>query len=309
MTVSIDRRSVLKGLAGAGAASVVGASPVRASEPAKAPEDAVGLLYDSTKCIGCQTCVVACHEANGLPPDDRIDPKYDRPMDLNDRTKTIIKLFEGEDGRRAFFKAHCMHCVDPGCVNACMLGAFKKREFGVVTWDPGRCIGCRYCEIACPFNVPKMEWFDATPKMVKCEMCDHRLVEGLEPACTDVCPTGAVIFGRRDELLAEAKQRIEEHPDRYQDHVYGETEGGGTQCLYLAPSNVNFTEFGLPDLGDEPTAKLARTVQHTVYKGFVAPIALYGVLGFVLWKNRRQAEEQQERGPAEEAAGGTEDRS
>lgn len=285
--MALDRRSVLKGALAAGAASV-GGSPTRAAEPATAPADAVGLLYDSTKCIGCQTCVVACNEANDLPPDTRVDSIYDRPLDLNDRTKTVIKLFKDDDGRRAFFKAHCMHCVDPGCVSACMLGAYQKREYGIVTWEPDRCIGCRYCEIACPFNVPKMEWDDATPRMVKCEMCNHRLAEGLEPACSDVCPTGAVIFGEREELLAGAKQRIEDHPDRYQHHVYGETEGGGTQCLYLAPSHVDFPEFGLPELGDEPVPGLARTVQHTVYKGFIAPVALYGVLGFVLWKNRRQ---------------------
>ncbi len=291
--MALDRRSVLKGAFAAGAASVTGVRPARASD-FELPEDAVGLLYDSTKCIGCKTCVVACHEANGLPPDNRQDPLHDAPVDLNDRTKTVIKLFKGDDGRRAFFKAHCMHCIDPGCVNACMLGAFQKREHGIITWDPDRCIGCRYCQIACPFNVPKFEWDDATPKIVKCEMCNHRLAEGKEPGCTEVCPTGAVIFGRRDELLAEAKQRIADHPDRYQDHVYGETEGGGTQCLYLAPANVDFTEWGLPDLDDTPTAERARTVQHTVYKGFIAPVALYGLLGFVLWKNRRQIAVDQE---------------
>lgn len=292
MTVGIDRRSVLKIVAGAGAASVASALPAPAAEPAQAPEDAVGLLYDATKCIGCKTCVVACQDANGLPRDTRLNPLYDAPTDLNDRAKTVIKLFrDDDDGRRSFFKAHCMQCIDPGCVSACMLGAFQKREYGIVTWDPDRCIGCRYCQVACPYNVPKFEWNDATPRIVKCELCNHRLAEGKEPACTEVCPTKAVIFGRRSELLAEAKRRIAESPGRYQSTVFGETEGGGTQSLYLAPANVSFQEMGLPDLGDEPTPELARTVQHGIYKGFVAPVALYGLVGLAVWRNRRKSEQ------------------
>ena len=98
-----------------------------------------------------------------------------------------------------------MHCVDPACASACMLGAFKKREFGIVTYDVDLCIGCRYCEVACPFNVPKFEWAKALPKMVKCELCNHRLAEGKQPACTEVCPRQAVIFGKREDLLREAQ--------------------------------------------------------------------------------------------------------
>ncbi|MFP3939856.1 MAG: hydrogenase 2 operon protein HybA [Thermoanaerobaculia bacterium] len=287
----MDRRSALKVLAGAGAASVAGALPARASAPAEAPPDAVGLLYDATLCIGCKTCVVACHEANGLPPDDRAHPLYDMPMDLNDRTKTVIKLFRSDDGRTSYFKAQCMHCIDPGCVSACMLGAFQKREHGIVTWEPDLCVGCRYCQVACPYNVPKFEWDTPVPKIVKCELCNHLLAEGKEPACTEVCPVGAVIYGERADLLAEAKRRIAESPGRYQETIFGETEGGGTQCLVLAPSNVTYQEMGLPDLGDEPTPGLARTVQHTIYKGFVAPVALYGLLSLVMWRNRRRSEE------------------
>jgi Fe-S-cluster-containing dehydrogenase component len=298
VTVGIDRRSVLKIVAGAGAATVASALPARASAPAQAPEDALGLLYDATLCIGCKTCVVACQEANGLLPDDRLDPRYNMPTDLNDRAKTVIKLFVAGDGRMSYYKAQCMQCIDPACVSACMLGAFQKREFGIITWDPDRCIGCRYCQVACPYNVPKFEWASAAPRIVKCELCNHRLAEGKEPACTAVCPVKAVIFGKRAELLAEAKRRIAANPDRYQPTVFGETEGGGTQTLVLAPANVSYQELGLPDLGDEPTPQLARTVQHGIYKGFVAPVALYGLLSLVMWRNRRKAGE----GEAEEEA-------
>ncbi len=287
--MSVNRRSVLKAVAAAGAASVAGALPAAAKVRAQAPPDAVGLLYDATKCIGCKTCMVACQDANGLPRDTRLDPLYDAPTDLNDQAKTVIKLFQDGD-RRSYVKAQCMHCIDPACVNACMLGALQKREHGAVTWDPSRCIGCRYCQIACPFDVPKFQWSSAAPRIVKCELCHDRLAEGKQPACTEVCPAKAVIYGPRTELLAEAKRRIAANPDRYQPKVFGETDGGGTQCLMLGPANVSFTELGLPALGDEPAPELARSVQHTIYKGFAAPVALYGALGFVMWRNRRKNE-------------------
>lgn len=292
--MNVDRRSVLKVVAAAGASSVAAAVPVRASTRAVAPPDAVGLLYDATLCIGCKACVVACNDEAGLEPDTRRDPLYNAPDDLNDRARTVIKLFKADDGRLSFFKAQCMHCIDPGCVSACMLGAFQKREGGAVTWEPARCIGCRYCQVACPFNVPKFEWYDATPRIVKCDLCAERRAEGREPACTAVCPAKAVVFGKREDLLAEAKRRIAAAPERYQPTVFGETEGGGTQCLVLGPANVRYTELGLPDLGDEPTPELARTVQHGIYKGFAAPVALYGLLSLVMWRNRRQSQKAEE---------------
>ena len=120
------RRSFLKGLACAGASAVAAAAPVEASEARKAPDDARGMLYDTTRCIGCKACVVACHEANDLPPDNRHDPLHDMPQALNDRTKNIIKLYK-EEGRRSYVKQQCMHCIDPACVGACMIGALQKR--------------------------------------------------------------------------------------------------------------------------------------------------------------------------------------
>jgi len=165
-----------------------------------------------------------------------------------------------------------------------MLGALKKREFGVVTYEPDLCVGCRYCEVACPYGVPKFEWAKAAPRIVKCELCKERLKTGLEPACTAVCPRKAVIFGKRTDLLREAKRRIAEEPDRYVQKVFGETDGGGTQVLYL--SHVPFEELGLPSLGDRPAPELARSIQHGLYRGFVAPIVLYGALAAVMARNR-----------------------
>jgi Fe-S-cluster-containing dehydrogenase component len=286
--VAITRRAAFK-IAAAGAATAVvsAVKPVAATSVALvAPPDAVGLLYDTTRCIGCKACVSACREANGLEPDTTWSGGlYNAPLDLSAKAKTVIKLYD--DGQhQSFFKAQCMHCIDPACASACMLGAFKKREYGIVSYDVNYCIGCRYCEVACPYGVPKFEWSKAAPKMVKCELCNHRLAQGKIPACAEVCPKGAVIYGKRDDLLREAKARLGAHPNVYVQKVYGEHDGGGTQCLYI--SHVPFEHLGLPALGEKSTPMLQRTIQHSIYKGFAAPIALYGLLGFVMLRNRRK---------------------
>ncbi|MDX2438384.1 MAG: hydrogenase 2 operon protein HybA [Acidobacteriota bacterium] len=288
--MTMNRRTLLKGATavGAGAAVSSAASVEASSTRPVAPPDAVGMLYDATLCIGCRACVTACKTANNMPGN-----LYDPPNDLNGETKNIIKLYEG-DGEKSYMKQQCMHCIDPGCVNACMIGAFKKREYGIVTWDKDRCIGCRYCQVACPYNIPKFQWDTAVPEIVKCELCNHMLARGEEPGCVQACPKGAVIFGTYEELLAEARQRIADRPERYypagDPQIYGDTEGGGTQVLYLA--GVDFEKLGLPELGDEGVAAQARNIQHGVYQGFIAPVALYGILGAVLWRNRRSAKKE-----------------
>ena len=284
--MTMNRRTLLKGAAAGGAgAAVSSASTVDASTRPVAPPDAVGMLYDATRCIGCQACVTACKTANNLPGN-----LYDPPKDLDGYTKNIIKLYEG-DGEKTYMKQQCLHCIDPGCVNACMIGAFKKREFGIVTWDKDRCIGCRYCQVACPYNIPKFQWDTPVPEIVKCELCNHMLARGEEPGCCQACPKEAVIYGTYEELLADARQRITEHPERYypagNPQIFGDTEGGGTQVLYLA--DVSFEKLGLPELGDDGVGVLARNIQHGIYKGFIAPVALYGVLGAVIWRNSRAA--------------------
>jgi Fe-S-cluster-containing dehydrogenase component len=287
--MSVDRRDFLKAAAVAGTAAAVAPQAAQAREQRVAPPDAIGMLYDATKCIGCKACVVACKEANKLPIDDRYmgDGLYDAPTELNARTKNIIKLYrEGE--RISFMKAQCMHCIDPGCVNACMMGSFKKREHGVVTWLGDRCVGCRYCGIACPYGVPTYEYEKAWPRVVKCEMCADREGKPFVPACCEVCPRQAVIAGSYTELLAEAKRRIAENPDRYEPKVFGETDGGGTQVLYLSAAGVPFEKLGLPDIGPEPAPDLQRTIQHGLYQGAVIPAALFAVFAGAVWRSRRQ---------------------
>jgi formate dehydrogenase beta subunit len=290
--VRITRRTALKSALLAGAAAVGATSAAASStERPEAPKDALGLLYDATLCIGCKACVVACQDASHLKPDTGASHgMYLAPDDLNAQTRNIIKLSPVVGGEQSYVKRQCMHCVDPACVAACMMGALKKREHGIVSWNGATCVGCRYCEVACPFNVPKFEWTSDggfyNPRIVKCELCRERLADGLEPACTTVCPRKAVIFGKRDALLKDAKQRLSEHPDRYVPKVYGEHEGGGTQVLYL--SHVPFDRIGLPALGDAPIPEMTRSVQGAIYKGFAAPIALYGVVAAVIMRHRAQ---------------------
>ena len=300
--MAVGRRKVLQVIAGTGAIAAANAVPVRAARAAKtAPPDALGMLYDTTLCIGCKACVSACREANDLQPSWDEERLHHAPLDLNGRTKNVIKLYK-EGDRMSFFKAQCMHCVDPACASACMLGSLHKDEVtGIVTYDASYCVGCRYCMMACPFNVAKFEYEKRAPKIVKCELCRHRFggaqlastggfsrfATGHGPACCEVCPRGAVIYGKRTELLQEAKRRIEANPGRYyQDKVYGETDAGGTQVLYL--SHVPFDKISLPDIGSQGVPHVAYTIQEGLYRGFVAPVALYGVLGLVMLRNRKK---------------------
>ena len=287
--MTVSRRSVLK-VIGAGAAGLAAGGASRAETRGRAgpAPDALGLLYDSTSCVGCRACVTKCKEANDLPPDrtEMMGAAYDAPLDLNATTKTVVQLYQ-QGGTSAFVKKQCMHCLQPACETACMLNAFQKGPRGVVTYQKSRCIGCRYCQIACPFNVPKFEWSKAVPVVVKCELCRHRR-EG--PACAEVCPRQAVVAGNVSDLLAEARRRMAAAPARYFPKIYGENDGGGTQCLYLAPAGISFDKLGLPDLGPEPVPSRAVNLQHALYQGFVAPVVLYAAIGFVVWRNRRKGQ-------------------
>lgn len=306
--MNLGRRNLFKfigvGAAGVGAAKVAAAG--MPGENLKVRADAVALLYDTTLCIGCKACVTACSDANGLAPD--VGPSeglYQAPESLSSQTKNIIKLVGDRwHGPQSFMKQQCMHCVDPACVNACPLSALEKGEFGIVSWNGRTCIGCRCCQISCPYNIPKFEWSALNPKIVKCEMCRHLVARGEEPACTKVCPRHAVVYGKRTDLLADAKRRIAEHPGKYfENRVYGEREGGGTQALYL--SHVPFASLGLPDLPEKSIAAGVRGVSETMYAGGAAPLTFYGCMVGVtslFWKRhlKEVAEEAKETGLQEQ---------
>ena len=286
-----------------GAATGVALSGAALSEEnIAAPAEALGLLYDATRCVGCQSCVAACSQANAIQPDTRFNGLHQINYDLTSTTKNIIKLYRPADGKSySYVKQQCMHCVDPACVAGCMFKGLKKDvKTGVVTWNAKLCVGCRYCEIACPYHIPKFQWESFNPKIVKCELCKERLTKGQQPACSTVCPVHAVIFGKRSELLAEAKRRIKENPGKYyQDRVYGEREGGGTQCLYL--SHVPFANLGLPELPEESVPQKYLKWQKRVYSYLAVPAVLYAsVVGVIRnnWKDHQEhmQEEQEETG-------------
>ncbi|HUL33659.1 MAG TPA: hydrogenase 2 operon protein HybA [Candidatus Eisenbacteria bacterium] len=287
--MDVNRRDILKALmsGSALAAMTTAGAPVAkagAGDPVPPLPDAMGLMYDATVCIGCRACMPACQNANGLKPDlGASGGLYMQPDSLNAHTKNLIKLYVAADGHeRSFMKQQCMHCVDPACVSGCPMKALHKEPHGVVGWNPTVCIGCRYCQIACPFNIPKFEWDKVNPKIVKCELCRHIVGKTVsQPACTQVCPTHAVIYGKRSDLLAEAHLRIKAKPGFYfEDRVYGETEGGGTQCLVL--SHVDYSKLGLPKLGKESPAAQTRRVSEFIYRGFLTPVVAYaGIVGIV----------------------------
>jgi Fe-S-cluster-containing dehydrogenase component len=287
--MSISRRDVLKVVAATGAAAVAGPAEARVAQ-ATAPDD-VGMLFDSTLCVGCRACQTACRDANELPVERHAvnGGEYDAPLDLNGTTKNIIKLAVGEGGDSAYMKAQCMHCVDPACVSVCMAGALHKVKGGVVAYEKGTCVGCRYCQVACAFNVPKFQWFTAVPVIAKCELCRHRGEKG--PACAEVCPRGAVISGKRADLLAEAKRRVAADPARYAQKVYGETDGGGTNVLYVTSRQVSFAALGLPKLPEHPLPQMSETVQHGIYKYGIAPFALWTAVAVVQLRARKKDHE------------------
>lgn len=228
----------------------------------------MGMLIDTTKCMGCRGCQVACKQWNGLKAERTTffgGPGYQNPPALSADTFTLITFteIEAKDGLRWIFtKRSCMHCKDPVCAAVCPVGALHKEPNGAVAYDPDKCMGCRYCMLACPWSVPSYEWQSPSPFVRKCTLCDDRQKNGKAPACVSACPTGALQFGRREELLAEARARIAQNPDRYVDHIYGEKEAGGTGVMYLAA--VPFSELGFPTVAPHSMAVYADRVMKVV---------------------------------------------
>jgi formate dehydrogenase iron-sulfur subunit len=227
------------------------------------------LLVDIKRCIGCRACVAACKEIHGFPGEDGDTElsatAYTAMVDKDDETH-VRKL--------------CMHCLSPSCVSVCPVAALRKTPAGAVVYDGERCLGCRYCMVACPFNVPRYEWTAAVPSVRKCDMCLARIEKGGLPACVEICPAEATTAGTRDELLAEAHRRIREDPAGYFPHVYGESEAGGTSVLFLSP--VSFESLGFRQgLGDAPLPSLTwsalEKIPGVVTIGGAALLAVYWI--------------------------------
>ena len=206
----------------------------------------MAVLVDITKCIGCESCSVACKLWNKLPYNRPKSRKQKEEKDLDDDTWTTIqrKRVDAPNGKgyMRFVKKQCMHCLEPSCASACFSKALRvDPETHAVVYIPELCVGCRYCMLACPFEIPRYQWDEALPLITKCQLCVGRLKAGDAPACVSACPTGALTFGDRDELLKKAHEIIDRDP-RYVNHVYGEKELGGTQWLYI--SDQPFSQLG-----------------------------------------------------------------
>lgn len=224
------------------------------------------LLIDVSKCVGCRECARACAEANNLPQEDAAE-----------LSATHYTVVQGINDDQTFVRRLCMHCNEPTCVSACLVGAFTKMETGAVLYDESKCIGCRYCMQACPFEVPRYEWSSLSPKVQKCKMCYERVAAGGRTACSEACVFGATTFGDRDEMIREGRKRIDENPTTYINHIYGLTEAGGTSVLYI--SNIPFEKLGLPmNIPNEPIPQLSWRVLSQIPKYSVAAsVVLFGI--------------------------------
>lgn len=261
----MNRRDFLKVVV-SGALSVSIAGSIKKSAFASwAPvqrKEFFAILVDTTRCIGCRSCERACSESHGLYVPDLEDRAVFKSIRKTDeRRLTVVNRFETERGE-IYVKTQCMHCNQPACVAACLVRAMKKREEGPVTWNEN-CMGCRYCMVSCPFDIPKFEYDKPFGRIMKCDMCYERLKKERVPACVEACPTEALTFGLRKDILHEAKKRIYSNPGNYYPYIYGETEVGGTGYLYL--SAVPFDKLGFSvNLGSRPYPELTVPFLYTV---------------------------------------------
>ncbi len=287
--MSQSRRDFLKSVATIGATgsvlSTVTPKKIKATPTNILSESRKGVLVDTTICVGCRKCEWACQGAHNIEQNNFEDYQHDDTFNKDRRPSsknlTIVnKYFETEN--QTTIKLQCMHCDHPACVSACIVGAFSKQENGSVIWDNDKCIGCRYCMVACPFQVPSFEYEKALdPRITKCDFCFDRTKDGKLPACVDICPVEALTYGNREELIIEARKRIKNHPEKYFDHIFGEHEVGGTSWLYLAHRDLAGEVF--PKLNNNTAPGVSESIQHGLFAYFVPPIAVYALLGGIMW--------------------------
>ena len=280
----------MKGMAGAGALTVLGNGGDVQASGGHVNADQVGVLVDCTWCVGCRSCEKACNEINvdlpRRPPGDFKDKSvFEKKRRMDFSAYTVVNHHRDPDdpGKSSYAKIQCMHCLHPACVSACIVGAITRDPDGAAVYNASKCIGCRYCMAACPFQVPAYEYSDTlTPEVRKCTFCfETRLNQGRMPACVESCPMQVMTFGKRTELIQLAREKMRKHPDRYVSHLYGETELGGTAWMYM--SGMEFEKIGFPKFGYHPVPGFTEPIQHALFKWFLPPLALYGTLGGVMW--------------------------
>ena len=272
----MSRRNFLK-FAGMCGATAAGTTLAASENPIKPKKEFVGVLSDTTRCIGCRSCEKACAEAHDLPiPDIENDNALTRMRSTSETQWTLVNKFETSKGP-VYVKKQCMHCWQPACTSACLTNAMFKTIDGPVIWRGEKCMGCRFCMVACPFVIPKFEYNSWNPRVQKCNMCWDRLEKGKKPACVQACPTDSLMFGMKKDIMEVARTRVYKHPTRYVRHIYGEYEVGGTGWVYLA--SVPFNQLGFrTDLGTTPFPEYTKEFLYAVPGiDIVVPALLFGL--------------------------------
>lgn len=289
--MSVSRRGFFGGLAAGAGALVAGSAHAAGGKHFQGHAGRFGILHDTTLCVGCRSCEVACAEVNALPtpaePVGDMSP-FAKARRITPTSLTVVNRYQDKAGagKAVFRKEQCMHCNEPCCASVCLVRAFTKTPEGPVLYDPDVCIGCRYCVMACPYYALSYEYDDPiTPKVMRCTMCYPRIKEGKQPGCTEACPNGAITFGKRADLIKVARERIRKSPEQYIDHVFGEHEFGGTSWMVLAGvsfSSLNLhegaTHTSLPEIGTSFLSVVPLVV--TIYPGLLA--------GFYAFSKRKE---------------------
>lgn len=304
--MSISRRKFLGWLGAAGLGTAFSSKALAATgKHLKGYPEGLGVLHDITRCVGCRSCEEACNRVNKLPePEKPFNDKTVLEQKRRTTTKsyTVVNRYDIDKDNKSpvFRKTQCNHCLEPACVSVCFVKAFKKIPKGPVVYDPSVCVGCRYCMIACPFEIPTYEYDEPyVPTVVKCTMCAPKIEKGELPGCVEACPKEALTFGKRKDIIKIARKRIDKYPDRYIDHIYGEYEMGGTSWLYI--SKMPFNNIGMrEDLGVTPAPLLTSGALSVVPMVIgLWPIFLAGIYGMT---KRREKIAAQERAAAVETA-------
>ena len=210
-----------------------------------------GILIDTTLCNGCETCIAACKKENNLGK----DRPWRGQESINGLSATRWSTIVRKPGHH-FVRNQCRHCLEPACVSACIVGALTKTPEGPVVYDKSKCMGCRYCMLACPYGIPRYDWDRNTPIVEKCRMCAPLLEQGKPPACVAACPEKAMLFGSREEMIREGHRRINAYPGRYQNRVWGEKEYGGTSVLLISDISLDFLSVK-PGMGETSLPELS----------------------------------------------------